>query len=134
MKSKSSLTAVMERLSKAADHMAVEFAKANQAVIRQNRTWPGFEGRVTRRRNRTVVVGANRNIEDLGNLADSQKLVKLAPGKYRLSWDGQGITPVVAVYYGAKLRNGGRIPGRRWVKVAIEETNFAEVIREGYNQ
>ena len=112
--------AINSALKKSLDELYQEF----QRVIREPRQWDGFENSTTYRANGSVVVGSFRNIEDLGNLLSSQKL-DLDGNNATFSWDGNGITPVVDVFFGRRTETG-YIPGRDWIREALDDYDFAE--------
>ena len=118
--------------SKAFKKTAIAYAEKNREVIEEKRYWSGFEGSVTRRQNGTVVTGANRSIDDLGNLKNSQKLVLPMPGVAQLSWDGNGKTPVQNVYFGYRTENTF-VPGRMWDKQALSEINLSKTFVKYFN-
>lgn len=95
------------------------FNEINKVIITEPRQWPPGFG-VTQRRSGEVVSGSFRNIVDLGNLLNSQKLT-FNNRSARLEWDGNNVTPVVKQYTGWQTESGKYIPGRPWVEIAIQE-------------
>ena len=88
--------------------------EATKALSDKN-YWSGFEGRLTRRKNGDIVIGARRNIIDRGGLIDSQKLV--------VTKKENGTVYSTELRYSAPhyrfVRLGTKdIPGRDWVKLA----------------
>jgi hypothetical protein len=113
---------------------AVEFDRANRAVITEPRDWGSGFG-VTHRRNGEVVVGGYRNIKDLGNLKNSQRLQISELGKSAtLSWNGNGETPPVLVYFGHATQGGNYVPGRPWTKVALKEVDLPQVFIDAFKE
>ncbi len=101
-----------------------EFNRANEEVITEPRQWGNFG--VTHRRNGQIVVGGYRNIVDLSNLRSSQSQELLAPNKGRVTWNGDGETPVALVHEGYTTVLGKRVPARRWTRVAAQEGAMVE--------
>lgn len=135
IRSTSNKAQVKAQFEKAFVSTAQAYDQANKTVINTPRYWQGFEGRTTRRKSGEIVQGAYRNIRDLANLSNSQQMQMVSPFRVRYLWDGKGITPVVQVHEGARLRSGKSIPARRWTQVAAQELNlsrhFAEVFNAG---
>lgn len=126
---------VIARLAQAFEKTAIAYDANLHLVIRLKRNWsepPGFG--VTRRRNKTIVVGNYRNLYDLGNLDRSQKMMFLGLFRVRFSWDGMGITPPVTIHEGAVLRSGRRIPARRFTRVAAQEANLPQRFADCFNK
>lgn len=118
-----------DRIKKAFVKTVQQVSDKNQEVLREERYWKGFEGRVTHRQNGEVVVGATRNIVDTSNLANSQQ-VSVEDLKAAISWDGNGQTNPIEVHEGIVRPQSGWIPGRPWVRVAIAEENWGEKFKE----
>ena len=116
---------ILSKLSKKFDTAVAAYGVENQNVFNNSRKWPSGFG-TTRRRNKEIVVGSNRNIVDLGLLRDSQRIKKLNDDQYRLSWN----TPYGSfVYFGFVTKSGRVIPGRPWAKVAVELTDWQAIFR-----
>ena len=117
-------------ISSAFQKVASDFADKNAEIISEPRQWGDGFG-TTHRKNGEVVSGGNRNIVDLANLKDSQKLTYPDALKASLEWDGGGETPVSSVYFGYSTKSG-RIPGRPWVEVAKSEFDFADAFSSAF--
>ncbi|MGL6342704.1 MAG: hypothetical protein ACRC80_26640 [Waterburya sp.] len=100
-------------------------------TISQPRDWDGFQNRLTIRQNGEIVQGSFRNIVDLGNLRDSQKL-EIQQDKATITWDGKGETPVVDVFFGKRTDNDF-IPGRNWVEPTLQEIDLAKEVQREFN-
>lgn len=120
------------RFAKGHEAVVAEYYQVCQLVLIGRRYWRGFEGRVTRRKNGEVVVGAYRNIKDLGNLARGQEVRNVGNFKVQFVWTGSGKTPPIVVHEGATLKNGTRIPARRWTRVAAREARWGEAFVRGF--
>lgn len=113
---------VMDRLKQAFVKTATAYEANLHLVIRLKRGWPiGFG--TTHRRNGQIVVGSHRNIFDTGALDRSQGMVFLSPFRVRYSWS---VPYARAVHEGVVLRNGRRIPARRFTRVAAKEANLSQ--------
>lgn len=121
---------VKANLKKAFNQTARELSDKFQEVISTPRTWDGFEGSVTYRANGSVVSGSFRNIEDLGNLLSSQNS-EISSNKATYSWDGNGLTPVLSVFFGHRTETGF-VSGRDWITPAIEELNIPLTFKENF--
>ena len=121
---------VMQRAKNAFNVTAKAYDKANRDVISTASNWKGFEGRTTHRRSGEVVVGAFRNITDLGNLGVSQTMT-IGHFNAMYTWDGNGQTPVQDVYFGKRTRNDF-IPGRRWTDRALLWVNLPQVYVDAF--
>lgn len=122
---------IRKRLLHAFDAATDAYDKANRKVISDARDWGSGFG-TTHRRNGEVVVGGYRNIVDLENLAQSQKVEPIGDGKARFSWDGNGETPAAIVHEGATLQNGTQLPARRWTRISAIEGRIGEAFKEGF--
>ncbi len=121
---------VMQRLAQAFDKTAQAYDANLHLVLRLKRNWaepPGFG--VTRRRNKTIVVGNFRNIYDTGELDRSQNMVMLSRFRVRYSWSAPH---AVIVHEGAVLRSGRRIPARRFTRVAAKEANLSQRFADSF--
>lgn len=103
---------------------AHELNEEFQRMISEPQQWDGFEDSTTLRANGTVVSGSYRNIEDLGNLLSSQKM-DLEDESVIYSWDGNGITPVAAIFFGTRTASS-YTPGRDWITPALINLNISE--------
>lgn len=123
-----------KRLENAFKATSRTWDNANQKVIKEPRHWEGFEDSVTYRKNGQVVAGAYRNIQDLGNLGNSQTKTTTLVGDYTttLDWDGNGITNPIDVMFGQYTKNY-TVAGRDWVKIALAEVNLTNIFQEEYN-
>lgn len=116
------LAEVDARFDAAFENTAIAYADQLKVVIASPRQWPQGFG-TTYRQNGEVVTGSYRNIYDTGNLANSQR-VTIRRHSATYTWDGDGETPPVVVHEGATLRNGHRIPARRFTRVAANEAQL----------
>lgn len=130
MRIKSYKQQIINRAKQAFKVTAEAYDKANRDAIRLPSNWDGFEGRITHRRSGEVVVGAYRNIKDLGNLGVSQK-VTIGDFSAVYSWDGNGQTPVQDVFFGKRTATDF-IPGRRWTDRALENVDLAKKYRDNF--
>ncbi|MGK7892350.1 MAG: hypothetical protein AB4372_01535 [Xenococcus sp. (in: cyanobacteria)] len=130
MRVKSYKQQVINRARNAFQVTALAYDQANRDVINIPSYWKGFEGRKTHRQNGEVVVGAYRNIRDLYNLGVSQR-VTISDFSAVFSWDGNGQTPVIDVYFGRRTINDF-IPGRKWTERALENVNLAQMFRDNF--
>jgi hypothetical protein len=128
---KSYRVSVERRFKQAFKSTAIAFNDANTEAILTPHYWEGFENSVTHRQNGEIVVGAYRNIFDLGNLSHSQKMT-INNTTATLTWDGLGITPVASVFFGDRTTDA-YIPGRNWVEVALDNVNLREMFRDTFN-
>jgi len=124
---------VKQRLDRAFQQTAQDYSDQNQTVIREPRQWPSGFG-TTHRRSGEVVSGSNRNIVDLGNLANSQNLTISEPGKAQLSWDGNGETPAPLVHEGYVTSKGNRVPARKWTRKAAQEINLSQKMADHFSE
>lgn len=121
----SKLPKLEKAINKAFIHTAETLDTKFQEIISEPRYWSGFEESITYRANGSVVMGAFRNIEDLGNLKSSQDMTfKLNSVVY--SWDGEGVTPVLSVFYGHRTESGF-VPGRDWITPAKNELDLPQI-------
>jgi len=123
---------LQRRFTNAHQSVIAEYYQVCQLVLLTPRYWRGFEGRVTRRKSGEVVVGAYRNIKDLGNLARDQQVRPVGQFRVQFVWGGSGKTPPVVVHEGATLRNGTRIPARRFTRVARREAQWGNAFVQGF--
>ena len=132
MRRKSKRQALTNAKKRAFNATAAKFNGNLQDVLRSPRRWDGFEGRVTKRKNGETVTGSYRNIEDLGNLANSQEFtVDESKCTAYYSWDGNGVTPAQNVYFGVRTSNDF-IPGRMWDKKALEESDLGQEFKSNF--
>lgn len=131
MRRKSNKSQVKMLARKAFQKTAEAFDDKNKEIITQPRMWEGFEGSTTRRSNGEIVHGAFRNIQDMGNLLNSQKLT-VQGNVAALSWNGNGETPVQNVYFGFRGKNYW-IPGRPWTEVARAEMDLSATFAMYFN-
>jgi hypothetical protein len=117
------------RIQKAAAVMGDRYDQQLHVVIRQPRNWPTGFG-TTYRENGEVVVGSNRNIFDTGELDNSQSIEHFPRGS-RHSWSAPHS---IVVHEGATLRNGTRIPARRFTYQAAQEVNLPEVFAKAFKE
>lgn len=83
---------------------------ASQLVINTERYWDGWE-----------TSNPNRDIVDTAKLRDSGKVEFISNRKAVISWS---TAYVFFVYFGYTLKDGRRIPARKWIHIAIDENNF----------
>ena len=102
-----------------------EYAKQNTAVFNQPLQWDQGFG-TTRRLNGEIVSGSFRNIVDLGDLRDSQKLTKLSPDAFSLTWTSDYAK---YVYFGFITSAGNFVPGRPWASVAETNTDWGKFFK-----
>lgn len=115
---------VIQRFVKAFEKTTQAYNANLHLVLRLKRNWiepPGF-GR-TQRRNKTIVIGNFRNIYDTGELDRSQQMTPLSLFRVRYSWSAPHSS---IVHEGAVLRNGTRVPPRRFTRVAAREANLPQ--------
>lgn len=122
---------IRERLNHAFAAAVDAYDEANHRAIREARDWGSGFG-TTHRRNGEVVTGGRRNIVDLENLDQSQKVQPIAPGRVQFSWDGLGETPAALVHEGYTKADGDRIPARRWTRISAIEGNIGEAFMSGF--
>lgn len=80
--------------------------------------WP----RETKRRNRSVV-SSPRDIVDLGGFLRSQRRDRPSATELRFTWDTKsegGFAYVPLILTGYTTRRGTVVPGRNWIKPALE--------------
>lgn len=106
-----------------------QVSDAIQSNITNPRHWDGFENSVTHRQNGEIVKGAYRNIVDLGNARDGHT-VEINGDSAKLTWDGNGVTPIQDVYFGQVTDSGHFIAGRPFVHTTLDEINIAEMFRD----
>jgi Leu/Phe-tRNA-protein transferase len=75
--------------------------------------WPN----TTERKNGTTV-SSPRNIVDLGNFKNSQRLQRINRALFQYVWD---IQYAVYIYYGYRTLSGSQMPGRDWISPALED-------------
>lgn len=90
---------------------------ANQVLGRQ------FQQRITSNIWSWPTGDSPRDIVDLGQLRDSYEGDLESPTTYRHSWNTEY---AMAVHEGARLKNGGVMPARPWVRVTLRDYNFAD--------
>jgi hypothetical protein len=130
LKIRSNKSEITKRFGIAFRATATAFYEANIEAIKTPHYWQGFENSITHRQNGEVVVGAYRNILDLGNLSNSQQM-SISGNTAAISWDGLGITPVVQVFFGDRTSDY-YIPGRNWVEVALDNVDLASMFRDNF--
>lgn len=130
VKEQLNLEVLRERFIAAFQTSAHAYEQQLQTVFYSPRQWPPGFG-TTYRKNGEVVTGSYRNIYDLGNAARSQQ-ASIGQTSATYSWDGQGKTPMVVVHEGATLRNGNRIPARRFTLVAAFEAQLPQVFAAAF--
>lgn len=130
MKITSNKNEIIKSYYKAFRATANALAEANKEAIKEPSHWAGFEGRTTYRQSGEVVVGAYRNIFDLGNVYFGQS-ISIDNSKAILSWDGNGETPVIDVYFG-KRSSSDFIPGRPWVDLALTKVDLPSIFKENF--
>lgn len=90
-----------------------------KAEIQTNQfSWP----RQTKRRN-GATAGSPRDIVDLGNLLRSQRRDRPSATQLRFTWDAKGengFPYVPLVLTGYTTNKGTVVPGRNWIKPALE--------------
>ncbi|MGL5076883.1 MAG: hypothetical protein ACRDBG_13810 [Waterburya sp.] len=112
--------------------MVNQVGEAIQQTMTEPMHWDGFERSITNRKNGELVVGATRNIVDLGNASGSQSTT-ISGNSATISWDGNGETPMQDVYFGAVNDNGKFIPGRPFVHRTLASVNIGEMYISNYN-
>ena len=122
---------VVNRYKKAFKQTAIAFNNANQDAINLPSYWAGFEDSTTHRQNGEVVVGAYRDIFDLGNVSTSQNMSVKGIGTVVYTWDGNNQTPVAQVYFGS-VNEYGYIPGRRWTDRALQLVDLGQVFQNNF--
>ncbi len=98
---------------KALEQIGAEIGQESRRVMIQPQHWSGFEGRLTRRKNKTIAYGSFRNIVDTGNLMNSQKVTVYQDNnetRVTVSYDSEYYD---YVRYGTRL-----VPARDWVTIA----------------
>jgi hypothetical protein len=125
-------TKIKRKFQQAFKETAIAFYEANQEAINTPHYWEGFENSVTSRQNGEVVVGAYRDIFDLGNLSRSQQMT-ISNATATISWDGLGITPVVSVFFGDRTADT-YTPGRNWVDLALDNIDLAAMFKESFQR
>lgn len=121
------ISAASNAFQKAVEH----YGEVNKQVIESPRSWPGNWG-ITYRRSGEVVVGGFRNIVDLGNLKDSQKITFVNPFLATIEWDGKGETPAPLVHEGYFTSTGKEIPARPWTRYALLESEIEAVFARNF--
>lgn len=121
------INAASNAFQKAVEH----YGEKNKEVIDSPRSWPGSWG-TTYRKSGEVVVGGFRNIVDLGNLKDSQKINFVNPFLATIEWDGKGETPTPLVHEGYTTSTGKQVPARPWTRYALLESNIELVFKENF--
>ena len=131
MKRISLQTDLEDRILSGIDAVSNAIDDAIHEVIETPSQWNEGFG-VTRRRNGEIVVGSYRNIVDLGNLDQSQEMIRDGL-KTTWEWDGLGETPAVLVYAGYTTKNG-RVPGRQFPERGIDQVDIQGVFNQGFNE
>jgi hypothetical protein len=118
MRKKSYKRQIQAKAKDAFGKTSQSFDQVLKNTITIPRNWDGFENSRTVRANGDVVVGAFRNIFDLGNLYSSQT-TQINNGTMYVSWSSSE-TPVLSVFFGHRTATG-YVPGRDWIQAALEE-------------
>ena len=121
-----------KQIKKAFAKVAEGYDYANQDVISNPRNWGEGFG-TTYRKSGEVVSGGNRNIVDLANLRNSQKM-EIVDLTATYSWSGNGKTPVVLQYFGWTSSKGNRVPARPWAEVAANEFDFVDTFSMNFKR
>lgn len=134
MKRKSFKAKIIDKFNNAVKECVKAYDLGNRLAIEQTFNWGKYGGGfgVTLRKNGEVVVGDNRNIRDLGNLANSQTIIPLPHGAI-FQWDGNGVTPAAIVHEGATFSNGSSIPPRPWTTEALWRADLLGTFIETFN-
>ncbi len=119
---------VEQRLEQAFEKTAKAFEANLHLVLRLKRGWAKGFG-TTHRQNGQIVTGSFRNIFDTGELDSSQRMVFLSPFRVRYTWSAPHSQ---IVHEGCVLRNGTRIPARRFTRVAAREANLPKRFADMY--
>lgn len=90
---------------------------ANQVLGRQ------FQKRITSNMWPWPTGDSPRDIVDVGQLRDSYEGDLESRTTYRHSWNTEY---AMAVHEGARLKNGGVMPARPWVRVTLRDYDFAD--------
>lgn len=133
MKTISNKREIVGRLVKGFNKALDAYDRQCHDVIQNPREWSGDWG-TTHRKNGEFVTGGNRNIVDVANLDESQRVDRTSEFSAELSWDGNGETPAALVHEGYTTKSGKTIPARRWTEVAASEIDLANIIQEEFRK
>ena len=121
------INAAANAFAKSVEH----YGEKNKEVIENPRNWGGNWG-TTYRKSGEVVTGGFRNIVDLGNLKDSQKITFVNPFLATIEWDGKGETPAPLVHEGYMTATGKEIPARPWTRYALLESEIESTFKNSF--
>lgn len=93
------------------EKFVVDFSGMCYDVIDTERFWQNWYPKTT----------PYRDIVDTTDLRNSMERSKLEKFRWRIRWSTFYVT---LVYFGYVLPNGGIIPPRKWVEIAIEENDL----------
>lgn len=124
---------VVNRLMKGFNKALEAYDEQCHDVIQNPREWSGDWG-TTYRKNGDVVEGGYRNILDLANLDESQRIERTSDFSAELSWDGLGETPAALVHEGYTTQSGKTIPARRWTELAAQEQDYGDIIAREFRK